>query len=93
MKAKITNSKISKLKDNEIFVFGSNLAGNHAGGAAKLAYDKFGAEMKKGINKPLKILITQQQKKNNVVLKIYLITMQKFYLKYLELTDVKNKKS
>ena len=34
---------ITKLKKNEIFVFGSNAEGNHAGGAAKLAKEKFGA--------------------------------------------------
>ena len=30
-------------KDNSIFVFGSNLAGRHGKGAAKIAKDKFGA--------------------------------------------------
>ena len=34
---------ITELKRNEIFVFGSNLAGNHAGGAA-LQAKSFGAE-------------------------------------------------
>jgi hypothetical protein len=36
---------ITKLKKNEIFVFGSNLNGAHAGGAALLAFQKFGAVM------------------------------------------------
>ena len=40
---KITPNSITKLKKNEIFVFGSNEAGVH--GAAKTAVDKFGAEM------------------------------------------------
>jgi hypothetical protein len=40
---KITPSNITKLKKNEVFVFGSNMNGNHAGGAARLAQDKFGA--------------------------------------------------
>jgi hypothetical protein len=35
---------ITELRPNEVFVFGSNLEGSHAGGAAKTAYDKFGAE-------------------------------------------------
>lgn len=35
---------ITELKQNQIFVFGSNLAGNHAGGAAKQAAEQFGAE-------------------------------------------------
>ena len=33
-----TPERISELKENEIFVFGSNLAGAHGGGAARLAY-------------------------------------------------------
>ena len=39
-----TPEKINELKDNEIFVFGSNLRGAHGAGAAKLAHDKFGAK-------------------------------------------------
>ena len=38
-----TPERISELKENEIFVFGSNLAGSHGGGAAYAAYRKFGA--------------------------------------------------
>ena len=34
---------IANLQDSEIFVFGSNLEGQHAGGAAKQALDSFGA--------------------------------------------------
>jgi len=34
---------ITKLKDNQIFVFGSNLAGRHGKGAALTAQRKFGA--------------------------------------------------
>ena len=44
-----TPDKISELKENEIFVFGSNLQGFHGGGAAKIAYRSFGAEWGKGI--------------------------------------------
>lgn len=40
---------ISELKENEIFVFGSNLAGIHGAGAARLAYDKFGAVWGQGV--------------------------------------------
>ena len=35
---------INELNPDQIFVFGSNLAGNHAGGAAKQAHESFGAE-------------------------------------------------
>lgn len=34
---------ITSLRENQIFVFGSNLAGSHAGGAALQAKEKFGA--------------------------------------------------
>ena len=40
---RFTPEKITKLASNEIFVFGSNLAGSHGGGAARAAYDHFGA--------------------------------------------------
>ncbi len=36
---------ISELNPNEKFVFGSNLAGAHGGGAAWIAYERFGAIM------------------------------------------------
>lgn len=35
---------IDTLADNEVFVFGSNRNGNHYGGAARIAYERFGAE-------------------------------------------------
>ena len=38
-----TPENITELKENEIFVFGSNKKGHHAGGAAKTAVEKFGA--------------------------------------------------
>ena len=38
-----TPDRITELKPKEIFVFGSNLAGAHGGGAAWLAYNRFGA--------------------------------------------------
>ncbi|MGN1245081.1 MAG: hypothetical protein ACI4UN_00465 [Muribaculaceae bacterium] len=42
-KRRFTPDKISELKPGEIFVFGSNLAGAHAGGAARAACLRFGA--------------------------------------------------
>ena len=44
-----TPERISELKENEIFVFGSNLAGAHGGGAARLAYKRFGAVWGEGV--------------------------------------------
>ncbi len=40
---RISSNWITELSPNEIFVFGSNLEGRHCNGAAKLAYQKFGA--------------------------------------------------
>lgn len=43
------SDKISQLRENEIFVFGSNLQGQHGGGAARAARLHFGAIMGVGI--------------------------------------------
>lgn len=43
MKTRITSPRITELKPGEIFVFGSNLEGAHGGGAALLAWKKWGA--------------------------------------------------
>ncbi|WP_299262497.1 hypothetical protein [uncultured Porphyromonas sp.] len=40
-----TPERISVLRENEIFVFGSNLLGHHMGGAARTARRVFNAEM------------------------------------------------
>ena len=44
-----TPERITGLKPNEIFVFGSNLAGSHGGGAARIAHKHFGAIWGKGV--------------------------------------------
>lgn len=44
-----TPENINQLKPNEVFVFGSNLAGRHGGGAARAALLKFGAIMGQGV--------------------------------------------
>ena len=35
---------INELKPNQVFIFGSNVLGKHGGGAARQAFDDFGAE-------------------------------------------------
>jgi hypothetical protein len=45
---RITPVEIIQLNDNEVFVFGSNIAGNHGGGAARTAL-KWGAVMGEGV--------------------------------------------
>jgi len=44
-----TPERIMELAPNEVFVFGSNLRGMHGGGAALLAYRKFGAIWGQGV--------------------------------------------
>ncbi|MDE6812178.1 MAG: hypothetical protein K2J15_07510 [Muribaculaceae bacterium] len=44
-----TPENITSLGEDEIFVFGSNLEGNHAGGAARVARERFGAIMGQGV--------------------------------------------
>lgn len=45
----IASDRIDVLEQNEIFVFGSNLAGHHMGGAARAAHVKFGAQWGIGV--------------------------------------------
>lgn len=44
MNNKVTPENIISLENDEIFVFGSNESGYHGGGAAHLAFKKFGAK-------------------------------------------------
>ena len=44
-----TPERISELKADEVFVFGSNLEGMHGGGAAWVAFQHFGAVMGCGV--------------------------------------------
>ena len=48
-KKRTTPAFIQELAPGEIFVFGSNLRGMHGGGAAYVAYRKFGAIMGQGV--------------------------------------------
>ena len=44
-----TPNRISSLKNDEVFVFGSNLQGHHGGGAARQALMQFGAVWGQGV--------------------------------------------
>lgn len=44
-----TPDQITELRNDEVFVFGSNLGGMHGGGAAYVAFRKFGAVMGCGV--------------------------------------------
>ncbi len=48
-RAKYTPEFIRELSEDEVFVFGSNLAGMHGGGAAATAYRCFGAVWGQGV--------------------------------------------
>ncbi len=45
---RFTPERVNSLRKNEVFVFGSNIQGEHVGGAAWQAFQKFGAELGKG---------------------------------------------
>lgn len=47
---RITPQYITSLREGEIFVFGSNKEGLHGGGAARIAYEEFGAEWGVGVD-------------------------------------------
>ena len=49
MDKEYTPDNIESLGPDEVFVFGSNLQGIHAGGAARVALEKFGAVMGQGV--------------------------------------------
>lgn len=49
MSREYTPENITHLGPDDIFVFGSNLAGMHSGGAARVAFDKFGAVWGQGV--------------------------------------------
>jgi len=48
-KKRISSNRIAHLAPNEVFVFGSNLQGRHGGGAARFAYEHFGAVWGQGV--------------------------------------------
>ena len=49
MQQRVTPEHITHLREGEIFVFGSNLAGMHGGGAALMAHRHFGAVWGQGV--------------------------------------------
>ena len=49
MNNRVTGEFIAELRPDEVFVFGSNLGGFHGGGAARAAFNKFGAVWGQGV--------------------------------------------
>ena len=52
---RLAPGNITELSQCEVFVFGSNLEGQHMGGAARYAYDHFGAEWGNGVGPQVNI--------------------------------------
>jgi len=48
-RARRTPAVVTELADGEVFVFGSNAAGHHGAGAARAAFESFGAEWGVGV--------------------------------------------
>lgn len=46
---RITPERITELREGQSFCFGSNLGGCHGGGAARIAFERFGAEWGVGV--------------------------------------------
>ena len=71
MKTRITSNRITELHPDEIFVFGSNLEGAHGGGAAYLAWKKWGAIWGQGTDckdRPMVFrLCTENRKPSNLM--------------------------
>ena len=49
LNAQYTPDRIASIGPNDIFVFGSNLQWRHASGAARIAINRFGAILGKGV--------------------------------------------
>ncbi|MDQ1204516.1 hypothetical protein [Microbacterium sp. SORGH_AS_0862] len=48
-RARRTPEAVTQLADDEVFVFGSNASGHHGAGAARAAFEEFGAEWGVGV--------------------------------------------
>ncbi|GAB3156917.1 hypothetical protein GCM10027058_31410 [Microbacterium neimengense] len=53
LRARRTPKVVTQLADDEVFVFGSNASGHHGAGAARAAFENFGAEWGVGTARPV----------------------------------------
>jgi hypothetical protein len=81
-----TPDHITQLKPYEIFVFGSNEAGIHGAGAAKIANRLFGAEFGKGVGITGKTYAIPT--KNHMIKTLSLNAIEKYVKRFVE--DAKN---
>lgn len=76
-------------QNGEVFVFGSNLAGIHGAGAAKIAYEKFGAFWGKGVGGPYGRSFAIPTK-NNKIQTMPLSDIEVFVRAFVEFTQAQN---
>jgi hypothetical protein len=79
---RFTSNNITSLKRYEIFVFGSNEAGIHGAGAARLANKLFGAEMGKGIGRTGQTYAIPT--KNHMIKTLSLSAIEKYVKAFIE---------
>ena len=86
MQKQFTPEKITELKENEVFVFGSNLEGYHSGGAAKVAMEKFGALWGQGVGLQGKSYAIPTMQGGTETIKLYVDEFINFASNHKELT-------
>ncbi len=86
MKSRITPDYIEELKENEIFVFGSNTPGLHVVGTANIAHIKWGAKWGKGAGLQGRSYAIPTVGKNLDVVKQYIDKFIEFAKEHEELT-------
>jgi hypothetical protein len=79
---RLTPKKISTLKENEVYVFGSNQSGIHGKGSAKIAAERFGA--KAGIGFGLEGQSFAIPTKNKKIKTLELVQIKYFVDKFIE---------
>jgi hypothetical protein len=79
---RFTPNNITKLKPYEIFVFGSNEAGIHGAGAARVANKLFGAEFGKGFGRTGQTYAIPT--KNHMIKTLSLPAIEKYVKQFIE---------
>ena len=80
-----TPDKVERLSNCEIFVFGSNMEGKHMGGAARVAYEMFGAEWGVGDGPTGRCYAIPTMQGNIDVIKPYVDEFIKFAISHKEM--------
>jgi len=79
---RFTPDNITTLKPYEVFVFGSNEAGIHGAGAARVARDLFGAQMGRGVGRSGKTYAIPT--KNHMIKTLDLNAIEKYVKQFIE---------